>query len=172
MENYGNKLKGWCPLSYRIFCSLHLSPSLIDVEDTGSSWDPCNSCRVALGSELSPAFTPSLLSTLLSNHCIWSHDSSSSQSRWPIYTDTTVKIWLLILAAIVLMKAYSPPLISPSTPTPACLLGTLVTELGLTNPWSSACLLRIPLPTHPFRFSLGALFSKKPCKSPRSMSKR
>lgn len=164
--------KGNVHLVTESFAACHSSPSLIDVEATGSFGDPCNSCRVPLGSELSPTPTPSLLSTLPSSHCIWSHDSSSSQSQWLIYTDTMIKTWLLILA-MILMRAHTPPLTFPNTHTPALLLGTLMTELYLlTNPCSSACLPNIPLPTHPFRFSLEALFSKEPCKSPRSTSKR
>lgn len=161
--------KGDVHLVTESFPACHLSPSLTDVEATG---DSCNSCRVVLGSQLSPASTPSLLSTLLSSHCIWSHDSSSSQSQWLIYTDTMIKTWLLILAGIILMRIHSPPLTSPTTPTPACFLDILMTELSLTNPCSSACVPNSPLPTHPFRFSLEALFSKEPCKSPRSTSKR
>lgn len=110
--------------------------------------------------------------TLLFSHCIWSHNSTSSQSQCLIYRDTMIKTWLLILAAIVLVRAHSPSLTSPPYTTLACLLDTLMTELGLTNLCSSACLPNIPLPTHPCRFSLEALFSKEPCKSPRSTSKR
>ena len=157
--------RGNVHLAAQSFPACLLSPPPINVETARSSGNPCNSCQVASWLWAAPCFIYSPcygpatssgpMSPLVPNPSVW--------STWTLGLQPKSSFWQWLF----LWEPIHPPHL-PKHPNPWL-------PSGNSDDWvrsCSACLPNIPLPTHPFRFHLEALFSQEPCKSPRSTSKR